>query len=82
MGNALDLLITRWALTRLTQDALMLRLMKEQDEELGLLSEHVGAVKNIAITINTELDEQNRILADVDSETEAVQSRMRRVGQR
>jgi len=53
------------------------RLMKEQDEELGLLSEHVGAVKNIAITINTELDEQNRILADVDSETEAVQSRMR-----
>ena len=53
------------------------RLLAEQDEELGMLGEHVGRVKNVAMTINAELEEQNRILGDLDDETNAVHGRLR-----
>jgi len=52
-------------------------LLAEQDEELGLLGEHVGRVRHVAMAINAELEEQNRVLGDLDADAGAVHGRLR-----
>lgn len=52
-------------------------MMQEQDEDLADLERAVAGTKNVALTINDELDEQNRLLDDLDEDVDAVGGRLR-----
>jgi len=52
--------------------------MKDQDETLDLLSTSVLKQKEIAVTINTELDVHNRILDDLDGKVGKTQAGIER----
>eukprot|EP00127_Corallochytrium_limacisporum_P001716 Clim_evm53s77 gene=Clim_evmTU53s77 len=53
--------------------------MQEQDQQLDVLLDSVRKQKHIATSIGTELDEQNRMLDDLNARTEQTSSRLNRV---
>ena len=52
-------------------------MMQEQDDDLSELERAVAGTKHVALTINDELDEQNRLLDDLDEDVDAVGGRLR-----
>lgn len=53
------------------------QVMQDQDSELDELSGHIHTTRNIAITINEELDLHNRLLDDLDDDVQVTHSRLR-----
>ncbi|XP_077309230.1 syntaxin-6 [Lithobates pipiens] len=51
-------------------------IMEQQDEELGLVSQSIGVLKNMSQRIGNELDEQAVMLDDFSHELDTTQSRM------
>lgn len=51
-------------------------LRREQDVALGSLSGSLSRVNEMAVTISTELEEQNKIIEDIDTSMDAAQSKM------
>lgn len=52
--------------------------MSDQDQTLDILSQSVSKQKEIAVTINTELDVHNRLLDDLDSKVGKTQAGIER----
>jgi hypothetical protein len=52
-------------------------LVREQDETISSLASTVERVQGMAVLVNEELSAQNRLLDELDGETERTDSRMR-----
>jgi chromosome segregation ATPase len=53
-----------------------LTMRREQDEALGSLSNSLSRVNEMAVTIKTELSEQDKILDDIDKDMDVAQGKM------
>ena len=62
---------------RATQD----QLFANQDEQLEDLSHHIRTIGNVGKTIGEELEQQGRMLEDLEEETEGVRARMQAANQ-
>ena len=62
---------------RATQD----QLFTNQDEQLEDLSHHIRTIGNVGKTIGEELEQQGRMLEDLEEETEGVRARMQAANQ-
>ncbi|CAL6270152.1 unnamed protein product [Bathycoccus prasinos] len=62
---------------RATQD----QLFAHQDEQLEDLSHHIRTIGNVGKTIGEELEQQGRMLEDLEEETEGVRARMQAANQ-
>merc|ERR1711927_117871 len=62
---------------RATQD----QLFANQDEQLEDLSHHIRTIGNVGKTMGEELEQQGRMLEDLEEETEGVRARMQAANQ-
>ena len=62
---------------RATQD----QLFAHQDEQLEDLSHHIRTIGNVGKTIGEELEQQGRMLEDLEEDTEGVRARMQAANQ-
>mmetsp|Transcript_24706 Transcript_24706/g.84508 ORF Transcript_24706/g.84508 Transcript_24706/m.84508 type:complete len:228 (-) Transcript_24706:19-702(-) len=58
--------------------AMQREMMDEQDEEIDELSRLVSSTKNIALTVNEELDLHNRLLDDLEDDVDHTYARLRK----
>eukprot|EP00235_Prasinoderma_singulare_P008509 CAMPEP_0119168040 /NCGR_PEP_ID=MMETSP1315-20130426/6955_1 /TAXON_ID=676789 /ORGANISM="Prasinoderma singularis, Strain RCC927" /LENGTH=245 /DNA_ID=CAMNT_0007161515 /DNA_START=243 /DNA_END=980 /DNA_ORIENTATION=- len=58
------------------------QVMSEQDDQLEDLSRIVGSTKHVALAVNEELDVHNRLLDDLDRDTEATGYTLKRAQRR
>jgi t-SNARE syntaxin family protein len=51
-------------------------LMKEQDQQMDQLADTVGTLKEVAVVIGNELDDQTRLLNDLEENVDQTSSRL------
>ena len=51
--------------------------MRQQDDHLEQVGQTVGRLKNIALTIGDELEDQDRLLEDVESRVDNTQGKLK-----
>ena len=52
-------------------------LVREQDEQIKMLASSVERVQGMAVRVNEELSEQNRLISELDDDVEKTDSNMR-----